>query len=87
MTSHTEPNQTERLLEQIRVRIAELRHLERTRTDQSALRRRRREISELQWRLARFVSQEPSGGDQRADARRARARANRSSRGTQTPQR
>ena len=63
MASHIEPTQTERLLEQIRVRIAELRRLERTRTDQSELRRRRGEISELQWRLARFVSQEPGGGN------------------------
>jgi hypothetical protein len=51
----------DRLLAQIRVGLAELQRLERTGTDE--LRRRRRTIAELQWRLARFVSHQPGGGN------------------------
>jgi hypothetical protein len=51
----------DRLLAQIRAGVAELQRLERTGTDE--LRRRRRTIAELQWRLARFVSHQPGGGN------------------------
>jgi hypothetical protein len=54
---------TDRLLAQIRLRVAELRRLERAGADRSVLRRRRRRITELQWQLARFVSQQSAGGN------------------------
>jgi hypothetical protein len=54
--------QLERLLDQIRGRVAELRRLERAPGDPRELRRRRRELAELQWRLARFVRRHPGGG-------------------------
>jgi hypothetical protein len=63
MTFHTEQHQAERLLERIRARVAELHRLERTRIERSELRRRRREITELQWQLARFISHQPGGGN------------------------
>ena len=52
-----------RLLEQIRTRIAELHRLEQTRTDRNELRRRRREITQLQGQLARFISHQPGGAN------------------------
>jgi hypothetical protein len=63
MTSLAEQHQAERFLEQIRTRVAELHRLERTRAERSELRRRRREITELQWQLARFVSHQASGSN------------------------
>jgi hypothetical protein len=63
MSLLAEQHQAERLLEQIRARVAELHRLERARIDRGELRRRRREIAELQWQLARFVSHHPVGGD------------------------
>jgi hypothetical protein len=63
MSSPAAQHQAERLLEQIRKRVAELHRLERARTDRGELRRRRREITELQWQLARFVSHHPAGGN------------------------
>ena len=62
MSSLREQRLAERLLEQIRARVAELRRLEQTRADRSELRRRRREITELRWQLARFVSHHPGCG-------------------------
>jgi hypothetical protein len=62
MSSLAEQHRAERMLEQIRARVAELHRLERARTDRSELRRRRREISELQWRLAHVVSHHAGGG-------------------------
>jgi hypothetical protein len=53
----------DRLLAQIRAGVAELQRLERTGTNELELRRRRRTIAELQWRLARFVSHQPGGGN------------------------
>jgi hypothetical protein len=43
--------------------VAELRRLEQARADRNELRRRRREITELQWQLARFISHHPGGGN------------------------
>jgi hypothetical protein len=63
MTSLAEQHQAERFLEQIRTRVAELHRLERNRADRSELRRRRREITELQWQLARFVSHQAGSGN------------------------
>jgi hypothetical protein len=56
------PSEADRLLERIRTRVGELRRLEQTRADRLELRRRRREINRLQWRLARLVSHDPGGG-------------------------
>jgi hypothetical protein len=63
MSSLAEQHQAERLLEQIRARVAELHRLEQTHAGRSELRRRRREITELQWRLARFVSHQAGGSN------------------------
>jgi hypothetical protein len=63
MTLFPEQHQAERLLQQIRARVAELDRLDQTRVDRSELRRRRREITELQWQLARFISHQPGGGN------------------------
>jgi hypothetical protein len=52
MTDHAD-----RLLAQIRAAVTELQRLERTGANELELRRRRRTIAELQWQLARFVSQ------------------------------
>jgi hypothetical protein len=59
MTSLPEQDQADRLLQRIRARVAELRRLEQARADRNELRRRRREITELQWQLARFISHPP----------------------------
>ena len=63
MTSLAEQRQANRLLRRIRLRVAELRRLEQARADRNELRRRRREITELQWQLARFISHHPGGGN------------------------
>ena len=63
MTSPPEQHQADRLLQRIRARVAELRRLEQVRADRNDLRRRRREITELQWQLARFISHHPGGGN------------------------
>jgi hypothetical protein len=63
MTSLPEQHQADRLLQRIRARVAELRRLEQARADRNELRRRRREITELQWQLARFISHHPGGGN------------------------
>ena len=65
MTSLPEQHQADRLLQRIRARVAELRRLEQVRADRNELRlrRRRREITELQWQLARFISHHPGGGN------------------------
>jgi hypothetical protein len=65
MTSPPEQHQADRLLQRIRARVAELRRLEQVRADRNELRlrRRRREITELQWQLARFISHHPGGGN------------------------
>jgi hypothetical protein len=52
----------DRLLAQIRARVAELHGLERSGTNELELRRRRCSVAELQWQLARFVSHHPGGG-------------------------
>jgi hypothetical protein len=63
MSSQLEQHETERLLDQIRTQVAELHRLEQAQTDRIELRRRRREITELQWQLARFISQQSDGGN------------------------
>jgi hypothetical protein len=63
MTSLPEQDQADRLLQRIRARMAELRRLEQARADRNELRRRRREITELQWQLARFISHHSGGGN------------------------
>jgi hypothetical protein len=59
MTSLHEQREAERLLERIRARVAELHRLELARAGGSDLRQRRREITRLQWQLARLVSRRP----------------------------
>jgi hypothetical protein len=56
-------SEADRLLRRIRTLVAELRRLEQARADRLELLRRRREISRLQWRLARLVSHDPDGGN------------------------
>jgi hypothetical protein len=63
MTSLPEQHQADRLLRRIRGRVAELRRLEQARAGRDELRQRRREITELQWQLARFISHHPGGGN------------------------
>jgi hypothetical protein len=63
MTSLPEQHQADRLLRRIRGRVAELRRLEQARAGRDELRQRRREITELQWQLARFISHRPGGGN------------------------
>ncbi len=63
MTSLAEQRQANRVLRRIRLHVAELRRLEQARADRNELRRRRREITELQWQLARFISHHPGGGN------------------------
>jgi hypothetical protein len=63
MTSLHEQREAERLLERIRARVAELHRLEQARAERSELRQRRREITRLQWQLARLVSQRPGDGN------------------------
>jgi hypothetical protein len=58
MTPPPDRHQAERLLERIRTRVAELRRLEQTHTDQNELQQRRRDITRLQWQLARLISQQ-----------------------------
>ena len=57
-----EQRQTQRLLQRIRTRVADLRRLEQADADQSEVQQQRREISRLQWQLARFVSRHPGDG-------------------------
>jgi hypothetical protein len=63
MTSLHEQREAERLLERIRARVAELHRLELARAGGSDLRQRRREITRLQWQLARLVSRRPGDGN------------------------
>jgi hypothetical protein len=63
MSSLPEQHQADRLLQRIRTRVTELRHLEQARADRRELQRERREISRLQWQLARLISQQPGGGN------------------------
>jgi hypothetical protein len=63
MTCVSDQRQADRLLERIRMRVARLRRLEQAGADRSELRKLRREITGLQWQLARLVSQRPIGGD------------------------
>ena len=63
MTSLPERHPADRLLQRIRTRVAELRRLEQAHADRSELRQRRREITRLQWQLARLISRQPGGGN------------------------
>lgn len=63
MSWFPEQHQADRLLQRIRTRVAELRHLEQARADRRELQQQRREITRLQWQLARLVSQQPGGGN------------------------
>jgi hypothetical protein len=63
MTSRPERHQADRLLQRIRTLVAELRRLEQARADRRELEQRRREISRLQWQLARLIRQNPGGGN------------------------
>ena len=62
MTSLPEQYQAERLLQRIRTRVADLRRLEQTGANRGELQRRRREITRLQWQVARLISQQQDGG-------------------------
>jgi hypothetical protein len=55
MTPPPDRHQAERLLERIRTRVAELRGLEQTHTDQNELQQRQRDITRLRWQLARLI--------------------------------
>ena len=57
------PSEADRLLERIRTLVGELRRLEQARADRRELQQRRREITRLQWQLARLVSHHPDGGN------------------------
>ncbi|HEY2935345.1 MAG TPA: hypothetical protein VGJ25_02015 [Gaiellaceae bacterium] len=57
------PSEVDRLLERIRTLVGELRRLEQARADRRELQQRRREITRLQWQLARLVSHHPDGGN------------------------
>jgi hypothetical protein len=61
MTSLPEQHQADRLLQRIRARVAELRRLEQNRADRGELQQRRREITRLQWQLARQISRHSGG--------------------------
>jgi hypothetical protein len=63
MSSVPERRQVDRLLQRIRTLVAELRRLEQARADRRELQRRRREITRLQWQLARLISRNPGGGN------------------------
>jgi hypothetical protein len=63
MTPPPDRQRTERTLERIRQRVVELRRLEQTRADRKELRQRRREITRLQWQLARLIRQQVGGGN------------------------
>jgi hypothetical protein len=63
MSSIPERRQVDRLLQRIRTLVAELRRLEQARADRRELQRRRREITRLQWQLARLISRSPGGGN------------------------
>jgi hypothetical protein len=63
MTPRADRQRTERLLERIRIRVAELRRVERSRADQNELHQRRHEITRLQWQLARLIRQQVGGGN------------------------
>lgn len=62
MTSLPEQSQAERLLHGIRTRVAELHRLAQTHADRSELQQQRREITRLQWQLARFISKNRGDG-------------------------
>jgi hypothetical protein len=55
MASLPGQREVDRLLEQIRTRVSELRRLEVARADWRVLEQQRREIDRLHWRLARLV--------------------------------
>jgi hypothetical protein len=55
MASLPGQREVDRLLDRIRTRVSELRHLEAARVDRRVLEQQRREIDRLQWRLARLV--------------------------------
>jgi hypothetical protein len=63
MASLPEQHQADRLLQRIRTLVAELRRREQARADGRELQQRRREISRLQWQLARLISQNRGGGN------------------------
>jgi hypothetical protein len=62
MPSLSDRYQVDRLLERIRTRVARLRRLEQAGADRSELQKLRREITRLQWQLARLISGRPLGG-------------------------
>jgi hypothetical protein len=63
MSSIPERRQADRQLQRIRTLVAELRRLEQARADRRELQRRRREITGLQWQLARLISHNPGDGN------------------------